>query len=43
MPFRAQTDRTELIDQMAIWDQYWARDMDMDDLDPAFLAWSMSL
>ncbi|MGB5775220.1 MAG: helix-turn-helix domain-containing protein [Sedimenticolaceae bacterium] len=42
-PTEAALDLTELIDQMAIWGQHWARDMDMDDLDPAFLAWSMSL
>ncbi|MGB5630958.1 MAG: helix-turn-helix domain-containing protein [Woeseiaceae bacterium] len=42
-PTEAALDLTELIGQMAIWGQHWARDMDMDDLDPAFLAWSMSL
>jgi DNA-binding HxlR family transcriptional regulator len=42
-PTEAALDLTELIDNMAIWGQHWARDMDMDDLDPAFLAWSMSL
>lgn len=42
-PTQAAMDLAELIDQMAIWGQRWARDMDMDDLDPAFLAWSMSL
>ena len=36
-------DLSDLIDKMAIWGQHWSRDMDMDDLDPAFLAWSMSL
>ena len=30
-----------LIDQMAVWGQHWARDMQLDDLDPAFLVWSM--
>ena len=30
-----------LIDQMAIWGHEWARDLSHEDLDPAFLAWSM--
>lgn len=30
-----------LIDTMAVWGQRWARDMDLEDLDPAFLVWSM--
>ncbi len=42
-PTEAALELTELIDMMAIWGQQWSRDMDMDDLDPAFLAWSMSL
>jgi len=42
-PTHAALELTALIDQMAIWGQHWARDMSMDDLDPAFLAWSMSL
>jgi DNA-binding HxlR family transcriptional regulator len=32
-----------LIEQMAVWGQHWARDMRVDDMDPAFLAWSMSV
>lgn len=32
-----------IVDRMAIWGQHWARDMDYDDLDPAFLVWSMHL
>jgi len=32
-----------LIEQIAVWGQNWARDMRNDDLDPAFLAWSMHL
>lgn len=32
-----------IVTQLAIWGQHWARDMDMDDLDPGFLAWSMHL
>ncbi len=32
-----------LIEQMAVWGQHWARDMRMDDLDPGFLAWSVSV
>ena len=42
-PTEATMDLADLIDRMAIWGQHWSRDMDMDDLDPAFLAWSMSL
>ncbi len=42
-PTEAARDLAELIDQMAVWGQHWSRDMNMDDLDPAFLAWSMSL
>ncbi len=36
-------DLEEIVMQMAIWGQRWARDMSNDDLDPAFLAWSMHL
>ena len=32
-----------LIDHLAVWGQKWARDMVDDDLDPAFLVWSMHL
>ena len=32
-----------IVDKMAIWGQHWARDMDYEDLDPAFLVWSMHL
>ena len=42
-PTEAALDLTQLIDGMAVWGQRWSRDMAMDDLDPAFLAWSMSL
>jgi len=42
-PTAAARDLTDLIDKMAVWGQHWSRDMVMDDLDPAFLAWSMSL
>lgn len=31
-----------IIMNLAAWGQKWARDMETDDLDPAFLAWSMS-
>jgi DNA-binding HxlR family transcriptional regulator len=33
----------DIVWKMAVWGQQWARDMDMDDLDPGFLAWSMHL
>ena len=42
-PTEAALDMADLIDKMAVWGQHWSRDMEMDDLDPAFLAWSMSL
>lgn len=32
-----------VVDQMAAWGQRWARDMTYEDLDPAFLVWSMHL
>lgn len=32
-----------LIDQMAVWGHRWARDMELEDLDPAFLVWSLHL
>ena len=37
----AGKDLDGIIMDLAIWGQKWARDMTMDDLDPAFLAWSM--
>ena len=30
-----------LIEAMAVWGQRWAREMSLEDLDPAFLLWSM--
>lgn len=30
-----------LIEGLAVWGQRWARDMELDDLDPAFLVWSI--
>lgn len=41
-PTEAGLDLAELIEGMAVWGQHWSRDMNMADLDPAFLAWSMS-
>ena len=32
-----------LIENLAVWGQNWARDMRTEDLDPAFLAWSMHM
>jgi DNA-binding HxlR family transcriptional regulator len=32
-----------VIDHLAVWGQKWARDMNDEDLDPAFLVWSMHL
>ncbi|GJM45078.1 MAG: HxlR family transcriptional regulator [Gemmatimonadota bacterium] len=37
----AGEDLAPVIEQMAIWGQFWAREMTKEDLDPAFLAWSM--
>lgn len=31
-----------IIENIAVWGQRWARDMTREDLDPAFLVWSMS-
>jgi DNA-binding HxlR family transcriptional regulator len=39
----AGRDLDDLVMKMAVWGQQWARDMEMDDLDPGFLAWSMHL
>ena len=39
----AGRDLDDLVMRMAIWGQHWARDMDLDDLDPGFLAWSMHM
>ncbi|MEL7449792.1 MAG: helix-turn-helix domain-containing protein [Pseudomonadota bacterium] len=39
----AGRDLNDIVDQLAVWGQHWARDMNLDDLDPAFLAWSMHL
>lgn len=33
----------DIVMQLAAWGQHWARDMNLDDLDPAFLAWSMHM
>lgn len=42
VPTDACDELANIIDELAIWGQHWSRDMNMDDLDPAFLAWSMS-
>ena len=41
-PTEAGLELSDMIDGMAVWGQRWARDNQLDDLDPAFLAWSMS-
>jgi len=38
----AGRDLDDIVMQLAIWGQHWARDNDMEDLDLAFLAWSVS-
>lgn len=40
---QAGRELEDVVTQMAVWGQHWARDMEMDDLDPGFLAWSMHL
>ncbi len=35
-------DLENIVDQLAVWGQHWARDNEMEDLDIEFLAWSMS-
>ncbi len=37
----AGRDLDPIIMSLAAWGQKWSRDMETDDLDPAFLAWSM--
>lgn len=37
----AGKDLDPIIMSLAVWGQRWARDMEHEDLDPAFLAWSM--
>ena len=39
----AGKDLGDIVNQLAIWGQHWARDNDMEDFDLGFLAWSMSL
>lgn len=39
----AGRDLEDIVDQLAIWGQHWARDNEMEDLDLGFLAWSMHL
>jgi len=41
-PTPATMELNGVIDGLAVWGQRWSRDMNMNDLDPAFLAWSMS-
>lgn len=37
----AGLDLEPLVNAMAVWGQRWARDLETEDLDPAFLVWSM--
>ena len=43
LPTEAARSLAPIIDDLAIWGQHYARDMTTDDLDPAFLLWSMHL
>lgn len=38
---QAGSELEPIIDRLAQWGQAWARDMTQEDLDPAFLVWSM--
>ncbi|MEZ5331215.1 MAG: helix-turn-helix domain-containing protein [Thermoanaerobaculia bacterium] len=40
---QAGRDLEPMILQLAVWGAHWARDMTDEDLDPAFLVWSMHL
>ena len=40
---QAGKDLEPIVEHLAIWGHRWARDMVDDDLDPAFLVWSMHL
>ena len=40
---QAGRDLEDIITNLAIWGQQWARDNELEDLDLGFLAWSMSL
>ncbi len=42
-PTEAGKDLDHIIMLLSVWGQRWARDMTNEDLDPAFLAWSMHL
>ncbi|MEZ5920412.1 MAG: helix-turn-helix domain-containing protein [Parvularculaceae bacterium] len=42
-PTQSALELEPLLDSLAQWGQRWARDMVDEDLDPAFLAWSMHL
>ncbi|MEM8982638.1 MAG: winged helix-turn-helix transcriptional regulator [Pseudomonadota bacterium] len=42
LPTAATRELDDTVMGLAAWGQRWARDMELDDLDPAFLAWSMS-
>jgi DNA-binding HxlR family transcriptional regulator len=40
---QAGRDLEDVVWKLSVWGQNWARDMQDDDLDPGFLAWSMHL
>ncbi len=40
-PTQSGSELNPIIMDLAVWGQRWSRDMEHDDLDPAFLAWSM--
>ena len=43
LPTDATRELEPVIERLGMWGQRWARDMTKEDLDPAFLVWSMHL
>ncbi len=43
LPTQATLELEPVIEALGVWGQRWARDMTDEDLDPAFLVWSMHL
>lgn len=41
LPTEAGRELEPIVMSLAVWGQRWSRDLESDDLDPAFLAWSM--
>jgi hypothetical protein len=43
LPTPATRELDPIVMDLSVWGQRWARDMETEDLDPAFLVWSMHL